>query len=115
MVEETTEDREQVLSQYREEGRSAGHASGSWVIDGNTTDAQVSWILRGINDCDPEVMDLQPSPLSGEWAGESMPELLGEYADDEEVQDAYEEGFSEGFWGEVERAALYLSQGGSQS
>lgn len=41
-----------------------------------------------------------PSPLSGEWAGESIPELFGlavgeEY--DESVADDYEQQYSDGF------------------
>lgn len=38
-----------------------------------------------------------PAPLSGEWAGESMPELLGELADDPDAADDYEEGFDQGW------------------
>ncbi len=43
-----------------------------------------------------------PSPLSGEWAGESIPELSAQYGVDlwdGEVADAFESGFYDG-WGE---------------
>lgn len=35
--------------------------------------------------------------LSGEWAGESMPELLGSLADDPDAADAYEAGYRAGW------------------
>lgn len=42
------------------------------------------------------------SPLSGEWAGESIPELLGDLMDEDEsnldeICDAYEEGYNNAF------------------
>jgi len=95
---------------YYEDGYSHGVNAGSWVIDGNTSAETAQAILRGIADGDPEVLEMQPSPLSGEWAGESIGELIDDYAelDDEaasEACDEYERGFSEGFWFEVERSA----------
>jgi hypothetical protein len=53
-------------------------------------------------------MDLQPYPLSGEWAGESIPELIEGYEDmtpeDQDAAcDSYEEGYGQGFWDELER------------
>lgn len=59
-------------------GHDAGSAAGSWVIDGNTTRETALHILRGYEDGDPEIMDMMPAPLSGEWAGESITELLGD-------------------------------------
>jgi hypothetical protein len=60
-------------------GTKAGKAAASWVFDGNTTDETYRRTLQGIEDGDPEVMDrLSWSPLSGEWAGESIQELLGD-------------------------------------
>lgn len=92
-----------------EQGKEAGRAAGSWVIDGNTKTETVQRILKGIEEGDPEVMDLQPSPLSGEWAGESITEILGAEATTEDM-DAYEEGFSEAFWMEVEQSARAVAQ-----
>jgi hypothetical protein len=99
---------------YYRDGYEAGKAAGSWIIDGNTSSETAAHILRGIAECDPEVMDLQPSPLSGEWAGESIGELIDGYAElseDEQntVCDAYEAGYSDGFWAEVERSAKAVS------
>ena len=53
------------------------------------------WIAQSIGE--PEEI---PSPLSGEWAGESIPELFGlaigeEY--EESVADDYEQQFTDGF------------------
>lgn len=89
-------------------GHEAGVAAGSWVIDGNTNEATAKAILQGIEDGDPEIMDIQPAPLSGEWAGESVGELSDKFGinlHDAETADAFEAGFSEGFWHEVERTA----------
>ena len=85
-------------------GRDHGRARGSWVIDGNTTDAYKAHIIRGYDEGDPEVLDLCPSPLSGEWAGESISELSAEFGvdlhDDDRASD-FEDGFADGFWEEV--------------
>lgn len=89
-------------------GYDRGQDSGSWVIDGNTSEDQAKRLLKGITDGDPKIMDMAPSPLSGEWAGESIPELSDEYGIDltnEINADEFEQGFSEGFWDEVERSA----------
>ena len=94
---------------YEQEGYAAGKSAGSWVTDGNTSVREYRAILAGIESGDPEVMDMEPSPLSGEWAGESIPEIIEGYADmpdDGVEQDAacteYEQGFSQGFWETVE-------------
>lgn len=87
-------------------GHDRGLTSGSWVIDGNTSEDQARRLLKGITDGDP--MDMAPSPLSGEWAGESIPELSDTYSidlTDETNADEFEEGFSEGFWHQVETDA----------
>ena len=102
-----------MTSTYYRDGYEAGKAAGSWVIDGNTSSETAARILAGIAgiaESDPEIMDLQPSPLSGEWAGESIGELIDGYAElGEDAQtaacDAYEAGYSDGFWAEVERSA----------
>lgn len=96
-------------------GRKRGLAAASWKFDGNTTDATYRAFLQGWNDCDPAILDAYepPSWLSGEWAGESMSELLGECYDarDEERRDdvaqAYEHAASTAYWCELVRTARY--------
>ena len=92
---------------YEREGYAAGKAAGSWVTDGNTSVDEYRAILAGIESGDPEIMDMQPYPLSGEWAGESISELIRGYNNmTPEAQDAAcdscEQGFSQGFWDTVE-------------
>lgn len=85
-------------------GYDHGQARGSWVLDGNSTVETARRIVEGYNDGDPEIMDMQPAPLSGEWAGESIPEM-SDYFDmdlsDETVADDFEQGFSDGYWTEI--------------
>lgn len=83
---------------YYAEGLAAGLAAGSWVEVNDIATAQ--HIHSGYEDGDPEVMDMQPSPLSGEWAGESLAELGLADATGEDL-DEYESGYSEGFWSSV--------------
>lgn len=54
-------------------------------------------ILKGYDDGDPSVMDMQPAPLSGEWAGESLVEIFGRQPTDSMMEN-YEMGFQDGFW-----------------
>lgn len=96
------------MASAHDEGYGRGQNAGSWVIDGNTTVETARRILAGYNNGDPEIMDMAPAPLSGEWAGESIPELSEEYGldlEDDDEANAFEEGFSEGFWDEVVRSA----------
>ncbi len=91
-------------------GKELGEAAGSWIIDGNTTDETARYILAGIEDGDPQVLDaLEPRPpLSGELSGESIPELSYQYdidLEDERNADEFEAGFYGGFWDTVERDA----------
>lgn len=95
-------------------GRAAGKALASWVFDGNTTDETYRAFLTGYDDGDPKIMD-QFAPrsgwLSGEMAGESMNEILGEPLDarDEERRDAvaalYEEYADKAYWAELVKTA----------
>lgn len=99
----------QAVETCEQDGYAAGRSAGSWVTDGNTSVSAYRALLAGIEEGDPQVMDLQHSPLSGEWAGESIPELIDGYNDmtpDEQdaACDAYEQGFSQGFWDELERS-----------
>jgi hypothetical protein len=89
-------------------GAEYGRAAGTWVFDGNTDRATYELVLKGIEDCDPEVMDMQPEPLSGEWAGQSIPELSERFdldLEDDDVATAFECGYSDGYWNEVEATA----------
>jgi len=92
-------------SKFYREGYSAGKARGSWIIDGNTTLETCQRIVQGFDDGDPEIMDMQPSPLSGEFAGESIKELFG-YQPSSRCLDLYESGYSDGFWSEVIGSAM---------
>lgn len=97
-------------------GYRAGVAAGSWVIDGNTSVPEARYLLAGIEEGDPVVIESLPSsPLSGEWAGSLLPaDILAEYgirendpaADD--VLSAFEDGYSRGVTDEVIRAARLI-------
>lgn len=100
----------------RKAGRRAGLNAASWKFDGNTTEAEYRRFLLGYMSGDPEVMDqyTPPSWLSGEWAGESISELLGEAETTreldrmEDVETAYEDAAEQAYWSELERAASYV-------
>lgn len=97
-------------------GAEAGRAAGSWIIDGNTTEAAARLLLKGIEDGDPEVMDALPSsPLSGEWADAPSPsdilERVGMSPDHEGADDvlaAFEAGYDRGVVEQVTLAARAL-------
>jgi hypothetical protein len=102
----------------RKFGMETGRAAGSWVIDGNTTVERCGRIIDGFNEVDPAIMELEPSPLSGEHSGELTPldvlQHCGADGDLEEYQDlidSFEDGFSEGFWDTVIAAARYQVTG----
>lgn len=61
-------------------------------------------ILNSIEDSDPMVMDMCRSPLSGEWAGESLEEIFGRVPSESMVEN-YETGFSDGFFGQLAKMA----------
>ncbi len=103
-------DSDTLTRQAQELGAYYGRNVGSWVIDGNTDRETAARILQGYDDGDPEIMDMQPSPLSGEWADDPTPtSVLAELgADDDnssDLLDAFEAAFSEAYWDEVIRAA----------
>lgn len=88
-------------------GREAGRAAASWFFDGNTKSETYERVLLGYEDGDPEVMDMAPaSPLSGEWAGESMTQIFDRVPTDRECE-LYDQGYYEAFWDEVIRVARY--------
>lgn len=98
-------------------GADAGRAAGSWVIDGNTTEETARHILTGYEDGDPAVLDMQPWPLSGEYADDWTPARLYAELDidpytieeweADAVCEAFETGYATGYWAEVCRAARY--------
>lgn len=59
------------------------------------------------------IESIYPTPLSGEWAGESISELFYGLVDnpssptDEEL-DIYEQAFCEAYWAEIERWVRYM-------
>ena len=61
-------------------------------------------VIDGIKDGDPEVMDLCPNPLSGEWAGESLKEIFGRFPT-ESMMNNYEMGYQDGFFSSLESRA----------
>jgi len=70
-------------------GEDAGRFAASWVFDDRTTHDQYLRVLRGIEDGDPEIMDgLPASPLSVEWAGDSLSRDILEALDVPEDDDA---------------------------
>lgn len=90
-----------------------GRNAASWVIDGNTSTQTARYLLDGINDGDPMVMDSVREPnLSGEFAGEMTPAMLasdlGIPADSEhvaELEDIYLAHVSSAFWTAIEQDA----------
>ena len=102
-------------------GYEHGRARASWMWDGNTTQKTYEEFLRLDADCDLPDDYLPPDPLSGEWAGESIPELLGDefpelLSDDVDVDYwhgdilmAYEDGFRQGWHDYLVDTALYMT------
>ena len=67
----------EILREARKLGREAGHAAATWVVDGNTSDETKQMMREGIEDGDPEVLDMLRIPnLSGEWGDEPTPSAL---------------------------------------
>lgn len=89
-------------------GRKCGSAAGGWIV----TEANATDILRALADCELDI----PSPLSGEWAGESIPELSRDYGldlADEWVADTFESGYYDGYCERVELDALAYTRKGA--
>lgn len=116
-----TRTQEEILDDARERGAKAGHAAATWALDGNTSDATYRALVAGWEDGDPAVLNQYDwSPLSGQWAGESIPELLGDLLSElgdgredadldnvEQVQDAYESAALDAYWDELTRVARF--------
>lgn len=87
--------------------RHRGAAAGDAMFDGYTTVAAARTFIEGYEASDEEIMLLAPSPCSGEYAGESIPELFdlpvgAPWPTDEQISE-YENNFLECWWA----AALY--------
>lgn len=102
---------------WREAAARRGEEAAGWLFDGNTTDSTLRTVLRGIEEGEPETFDaFGPTPcISGEWAGESIPELFGLAVGEEWPCDAvleeYEQEYLDAYWHAVEsecRARLAL-------
>lgn len=104
---------EELEQDVRQMGQDAGEGAASWLFDGNTSRETYVKVLKGIEDGDPEVMDMLPNPnLSGEWAGDPTPksilEELGTDEDDPAADDlllAWEEAASQAVVDEATRVA----------
>lgn len=97
---------------YYAVGTELGLSAGDSITDGNTTTETYKWILAGYEECDSQVMDLCPNPLSGEWSGESISEIFGlaigeDYPSDEDLTE-FELGFSQGFWDKLTANCQYM-------
>lgn len=90
-------------------GMDAGYNAASWVeID----ESNAAEILRGLDEGDPEILDALPWPnLSGEWAGESIPEIadLGGWEPTDDACDAWIEAAENAFGNEVWRIARRIA------
>jgi hypothetical protein len=88
-----------------------GRRAATWVSPNDKQEAER--ILQGLNDCDGVLDALGPRGwLSGEWAGESMTELLGLNGDesDDDIDDMashFEEVADSAYWSEIERVCLF--------
>ena len=88
-------------------GYEKGQAAASGMFDSQAIQETIRKVFKGFEDGDPEIMEMQPSPLSGEWAGESIPDLSERYGvdlGDDEKADQFEQGFAEGYWDEVQKS-----------
>lgn len=96
------------MDERYQHGFDAGVNQAAWHVDTNVPVERARALLVGHDDGDPLVLDLCPNPLSGEWAAESISEVLGDGFTDEDA-DEYQAGFVDGFWHEVCRVARLVS------
>jgi len=100
-----------------ERGREHGKAEADWIFDGNTTIETYKEFLRLHNDCDLPDEYCPRDILSGEWAGESINELLGDLLSNslsiherDSIYEHYEQGYQDGWYNHLEEVAIYLTQ-----
>lgn len=109
---------DKLIEAAKELGREHGESKGTFVKGLSISKYAAKRILEGYNNGDEETMDICPKPLSGEWAEDPTPmAILDEIAnkvddhhtlrgedidpDSDDVLDAYEEAYTEAFWGTV--------------
>lgn len=102
-------------TQAQQRGMDAGNAAANWVWDGNTTTETYRMFLKSYDEGTLDEAYLAPYPLSGEWAGESITELLGDLLtgnedSDLEVMDYYEVGFVNAWYDNLITTAKYMTQ-----
>ena len=108
---------EHIIEEAEERGTQAGKDAAAGVFDfGRMSSREFRDLKRRFNEDEDEVFENiePPNFLSGEWAGESIPELLGDLIEEAEengldieddILDAYEEAAVDEFWTEVHREA----------
>lgn len=97
----------------RARGKRDGAARGTWVIDGNTSEKTARALLKGIDECDPKIMDSLPVLQLGEWADDpSFEDICHDEGfddlDDDEIDELfqhYSDGWYEGLHDEVRASA----------
>lgn len=107
-----------LTEQAYERGLQDGKARASWVFDGNTTIETYKTFLRLYNEGDLPDDFLCPDPLSGEWADESIRDVLGDLLTDDadidywhgDVFEEYERGFNEAWYDTLVETAMYHTQ-----
>ena len=107
-----TADADALTAEAETLGRQAGESAGSWIVDGNTSEETARAILRMIEEGDPELE--APAPMSGEFSGGLLaadvlasvgPGLTEDDPAADDVLTAFETGYSDGWYAEVERSA----------
>lgn len=100
-----------------ERGTVHGRAEASWIFDGNTTIETYKAFLRLYNDNDLPDEYCPRDILSGEWAGESIPELLGDLLSDslsiherDSIYEHYEQGYQDGWYDKLEEISIHMTQ-----
>lgn len=98
----------EAIREAKERGRQAGKNAASWAFDGNTPDDAIEHVYDALQAGDDTGIET-PSWLSGEWAGASVSELLGDVLEatpedsHDDVMLAYEEAADAAFWEAIER------------
>lgn len=95
----------------RQRGYADGKAAGTWIFDGNTQEEHFKRIQRGVEEGDPEYLDMLPQPrIGGEFADDPTWEAIikdeihwdSETTNDrDDLVDAYREAFTTGVQDEV--------------
>lgn len=93
----------EIITRAEELGEEAGANVGSWV-EFSTPDEAYAFI-RGYENGDDQVLEMCPSPLSGEFADTPTPLMLlqvlgfnGYDDESDEILTAYENGYTEKWW-----------------